>query len=57
MNKELKDMTFADLADYSAGEIMKGLLEGKFRQAVFTANMVALEWHRETEKKLESARP
>lgn len=47
---ELKDWKFADVVDYAAGEILKGLIAGHFRTSVFNALEIAIRWRREQDK-------
>ena len=45
--KELKNMTFEELVDESAGRILRELIAGNFRSAVYTSMDLALRWDRE----------
>ena len=47
MRTELKDMTFQELVDECASDIMQELLKGNFRGAVYAALDLALRWQKE----------
>lgn len=36
--KPFEEWTFEELVDYCAGEILKGLIKGEFRDSVFTSS-------------------
>jgi hypothetical protein len=44
INSPLSGWSFDDLVDEVAGDILKGLIAGKFRQAVFSALDLAIRW-------------
>ena len=42
--KPLKDMDFTELVDFAAGHILKELIKGEFRSAVWQMMNMAIEW-------------
>ncbi len=41
---KLEEMTFNDLVDWAAGEILKGLIAGELRAVVFKVLITAGQW-------------
>jgi hypothetical protein len=41
---KLEKMTFNDLVDWAAAEILKGLIAGEFRSVVFKVLVAAGQW-------------
>ena len=44
MDKTTNEMTFNELVDYLAGEILKGLIAGRFHVEIFSALHTAIRW-------------
>lgn len=48
--KPFEKWTFDELVDYSAGEILKALIAGRFRTQVYLCLDMAIRWQRENLK-------
>lgn len=48
--RTLADYEFAEIVDWQAGAILKGLIAGDFRTSVWTALDLAMRWQAEKAK-------
>ena len=44
--KEIKDMKYDELVDYCASHVMQMLIKGKFRDGIWEALSMAIDWQR-----------
>lgn len=51
MNKPREDWTFDELVDYCCMRVLEELMNGKFRNGIYTAVNVALMWYEDQLKK------
>lgn len=58
MDKELKDLTFNELVDWCAWQVMEGLLQGKpLRSVIYTVVDLGARWRKEVDQSEQGVKP